>query len=71
VAITTVESIGTTARLGVARLGATRLGAVVTEDNLDKDLDGTYAWKRSDSKRLGRPVDFEDYSGWSVTQGDD
>lgn len=70
--LTTVESIGTTARLGVARLGASRLGAIVTEENLDKDLDGTYAWKRSDGEpRLGRPVAFEDYTGWTVTMGDE
>ena len=66
-----VESIGATARLNVLRLGASRLGGVVTKDALDKDLDGTYAWKRRDSgNRLGGPPVAELESGFAVSRGD-
>lgn len=70
--LTTNESIGTSARINVARISSCRLGAVVPEDNLDPDLDGTYGWKRADGEpRLGRPVVNADYTGWSVVLGDD
>jgi len=72
--LTTVETIGTSARLNVARLGATRLGGIITDDQLDKDLDGTYAWKRLDGvePRLGAPADTALQSGnWTITRGND
>ena len=69
--LTTVESIGATARLNVLRLAASRLGGHATVDALDKDLDGTYAWKRLDSgTRLGAPALSELESGFAVTRGD-
>ena len=71
-ALSTNESVGTTARLGVRRLGASRLGAVVTVNNLDKDLDGTYGWKRKDTTlRLGRPETQSVSSGWDKQRGDE
>jgi len=71
-ALSTNESIGTTARLGVARLGASRLGAVVTVNNLDKDLDGTYGWKRLDTTlRLARPETQETSAAWDKIRGDE
>lgn len=72
--LTTVESIGTSARLGVARLGATRLGGIITDDQLDKDLDGTYAWKRLDGvePRLSAPASAALQSGnWTISRGND
>ena len=71
-ALSTNESIGTTARLGVMRLGASRLGAVVTVDNLDKDADGTYGWKRlDDGTRDGFPELSDPATGkWTIVRGD-
>jgi hypothetical protein len=71
-ALSTNESVGATARLNVLRLGASRLAGVVTVNNLDKDLDGTYGWKRLDTAlRLGRPETQQDSSGWDKTRGDE
>jgi hypothetical protein len=71
-ALTTNESVGASARLNVLRLGASRLSGVVTVNNLDKDLDGTYAWKRKDTTlRLGRPETQVDSSAWDKTRGDE
>jgi hypothetical protein len=72
-ALTTNESVGASGRLNVLRLGASRLGGHVTTDALDKDLDGTYAWKRLDSGvRYGAPALSELESGnWTITRGDD
>ena len=71
-ALTTNESIGATARLGVLRLGASRLGGVVTVNNLDKDLDGTYGWKRLDTTlRLGRPETQVTSAAWDKVRGDE
>jgi hypothetical protein len=70
--LTNNESIGASARLGVMRLASSRLGAVVTTDELDKDSDGTYAWKRQDGEpRLGAPGTVALASGaWTVNRGD-
>ena len=46
-AISSNETIGTPARLGVARLGATRLGATPRASQIASD--GVYAWARLDT----------------------
>ena len=70
-ALSTNESVGATSRLSVLRLGASRLSGVVTVDNLDKDLDGTYGWKRlDDGTRDGAPELSDPAAGkWTVTRG--
>lgn len=42
------ETIGTPARLGVARLGASRLGAAPRASQITSD--GVYAWARRDTE---------------------
>lgn len=64
--ITSNETIGTPARLGVARLGATRLGACPRASQITSD--GVYAWARrdtSDGLREGDPPVSVDDS-WTV-----
>lgn len=46
-AISSNETIGTPARLGVARLGATRLGALPRSSQVVAP--GVYAWARRDT----------------------
>lgn len=65
-AISSNETIGTPARLGVARLGATRLGATPRASQITSD--GVYAWARrdtSDNLREGDPPTSEQNS-WTV-----
>jgi hypothetical protein len=70
--LTTNESVGASARLNVLRLSASRLGGAVTVNNLDKDLDGTYAWKRLDGEpRLARPETYAGSGAWDKTRGDE
>jgi len=46
-ALSSNETIGTTARLGVARLGATRLGATPRDSQVESP--GIYTWARTDT----------------------
>lgn len=65
-ALSSNETIGTTARLGVLRLGAGRLGATPRASQLDSA--GLYAWTRrdtSDNRREGDPPTSEQNS-WTV-----
>jgi len=65
-AISSNETIGTPARLGVARLGATRLGAAPRLSQIASD--GVYAWARRDTTdglREGDPPTSVDNS-WTV-----
>lgn len=59
-ALSSNESIGTPARLGVARLGATRLGAAPRATQITAA--GLYAWGREDTgvKRGDPPTSVED-----------
>lgn len=60
------ETIGTPARLGVARLGATRLGACPRASQVKAP--GVYAWSRTDTGdgvREGDPPVSVDNS-WTV-----
>ena len=63
-ALTSNESIGTPARLGVARLGATRLGAVPRATQIVSP--GVYAWAQEDSgvRHGDPPISVED--SWTV-----
>lgn len=63
-ALSSNESIGTPARLGVARLGASRLGATPRATQITTA--GLYAWAREDSgvKHGDPPGSAED--SWSV-----
>lgn len=63
-ALSSNESIGTPARLGVARLGASRLGATPRATQITTA--GLYAWAREDSgvKHGDPPTSVED--SWTV-----
>jgi len=65
-ALSSIETIGTPARLGVLRLGASRLGAIPRASQLDSL--GNYAWTRldtGDNLREGDPPNSVDDS-WTV-----
>lgn len=63
-ALSSNESIGTPARLGVARLGATRLGAIPRATQITST--GLYAWARTDSGvKRGDPLGSVEDS-WTV-----
>jgi len=63
-ALTSNETIGTPARLGVARLGATRLGAIPRATQIVSP--GVYAWAWSDSgvKHGDPPTSVE--NSWTI-----
>ena len=67
-ALSSNETIGTPARLGVLRLGAGRLGAIPRASQLDSV--GNYAWTRRDTDdgaREGEPPGSAQDS-WTVVR---